>query len=394
MSRYWKLVLLFGCTYLMSYVTRINFATIVSEMVADTGFTKTLLSLSLTGSAVCYGLGQLISGVCGDHISPKKLVFFGLVVSSVMNALLPLCGDPYLMLPVWCINGFAQAFMWPPLVKIMTELFQGQAYVRAVLVVSWGSSLGTILLYLLSPLVIMFLGWKAVFFLSAALGLAMAMIWHFGCVDTSHMVQKTAIIRQEQKKLAFLSPVIVGIMVAIGLHGMLRDGVTTWMPSFIGETYGLSSEISILTGVLLPVFSILCFSLSSRLYGRWFRNPLSCAACFFAVAMAAAAVLVGSRYAALSVLSAALLTGCMHGVNMMLISVIPSFYKSTGHVSTVSGILNCCAYLGSALSTYGVAAVTDSFGWNVTIYLWLGTAVIGCAICLLCIKPWERRMMV
>ena len=52
------------------------------------------------------------------------------------------------------------------------------------------------------------------------------------------------------------------IMIAIVLQGMLRDGVTTWMPSLIGETYNLGSSIAILTSVVLPIFSILSFSLT------------------------------------------------------------------------------------------------------------------------------------
>ena len=52
------------------------------------------------------------------------------------------------------------------------------------------------------------------------------------------------------------------VMVAIVLQGALRDGVTTWMPSFISETFHLSSEVSILSGVCLPLFAI--FSLSDH----------------------------------------------------------------------------------------------------------------------------------
>ena len=48
---------------------------------------------------------------------------------------------------------------------------------------------------------------------------------------------------------------LFGVMIAIVMQGMLRDGVTTWMPSYISETYNLSNAIAILTGVVLPVFS-------------------------------------------------------------------------------------------------------------------------------------------
>ena len=45
--------------------------------------------MALTGSFITYGTGQIISGVLGDRISPKKLVSRGLLVTVLMNVLLP-----------------------------------------------------------------------------------------------------------------------------------------------------------------------------------------------------------------------------------------------------------------------------------------------------------------
>ena len=154
------LAFLFAVTYMVSYITRINYGAIIAEMERATGMSKSLLSLALTGSFVTYGVGQVVSGVMGDRISPKRLVKYGLIVTVVMNFLIPVCKSPYQMLFVWCINGFAQSFMWPPLVKLMTTLLSEEDYKTVTGKVSWGSSIGTIVVYLLSPLCITALGWK------------------------------------------------------------------------------------------------------------------------------------------------------------------------------------------------------------------------------------------
>ena len=67
-------VLLFVATYMISYITRINYGAIISEIRSQTGISKSLLSMSVTGSFITYGIGQIISGIFGDRISPKKLV--------------------------------------------------------------------------------------------------------------------------------------------------------------------------------------------------------------------------------------------------------------------------------------------------------------------------------
>ena len=64
---------LFAFTYFISYITRINYGAVISEMVTQTGLAKSELSVALTGCAITYGVGQLISGYFGDKVRPKLL---------------------------------------------------------------------------------------------------------------------------------------------------------------------------------------------------------------------------------------------------------------------------------------------------------------------------------
>ena len=117
-----RLIFLCTATYFISYITRINYGAIIAEIAKQTGITNTLLSLALSGQFITYGCGQIISGYFGDRIQPKKLIASGLLVASLMNLLLPFCANAMQMAVVWSINGFAQAFLWPPLMKEMTSL--------------------------------------------------------------------------------------------------------------------------------------------------------------------------------------------------------------------------------------------------------------------------------
>lgn len=382
---------LFMVTYMISYLTRINYGAVILEMGHDTGISSSLLSLAVTGSFITYGAGQLFSGWFGDRIQPKKLVFTGLAVTTVMNLLIPVCHNFWQMTAVWCVNGLAQAFMWPPIVKLMVALFSEEEYKKASVVVSWGSSFGTIFVYLMSPFWIAVAGWRCVFIVSAILGAVMVLIWGHFCPDIAEEA------KSEKKQTGGLqllkSPLILSIMFAIVLQGSLRDGVTTWMPSYVAETFHLGNNVSILTGVLLPVFSILCFQAASVIYRKRPNDPLLCAGGIFLAGAFFAFVLLlfSGRNAALCVLFMALLTGCMHGVNLILICMIPAFFKESGNVSTVSGILNSCTYVGSAISTYGIAKISESAGWNVTISVWILIAAAGTVVCFGCIPAWRHR---
>ena len=382
---------LFALTYMVSYITRINYGAMIAEMVISTGFSKSLLSMAVTGSFITYGAGQIVSGIFGDRFSPKKLIALGLWVTIAMNLLISICQNPWQMLAVWCVNGFAQSFMWPPLVRLMTTLLSAEDYKSVSTKVAWGSSFGTILVYLLSPVVILVSGWRAMFVLCAICGVVMALLWHKYAYEIPAQMAKKK--EQKEKGSGLFCPVMLALMVAILLQGMLRDGVTTWMPSYIGETYQLSSAVSILTGVVLPVFSIGSFWLSAGLYRKYLKNPVTCAALFFGFgALSAFGVLVlTGKSAVFSVAFSALLTGCMHGVNLLLIQMLPPYFAKSGNVSTASGVLNTCTYIGSAASTYGIALLSEKAGWGATLSCWLGIAILGTTICLLCIVPWKKR---
>lgn len=389
------LAILFTITYMVSYITRINFGAIISEIEADTQISRTLLSTAITGSFITYGTGQIVSGICGDLFSPKKLVRLGLTISVIMNLLMPLCNNSYLMLIVWCINGFAQAFMLPPIIKLMVAAFSEEYYKKMAVKISWASSYGTIIIYFIAPVLITLSGWRTVFLFSALCGIIMIIIWNKYCIDINEIpedkkVKKTSTLTATK---VLFSPVIIAVMICIILQGMLRDGVSTWMPSYIADTYNLNTAISILTGIVLPLFSVLCTQIASVLYRKKLKSPVLCSAVMFLTGTIATICLYYSsgNSVLLSVVCSSLLTGAMHGVSAMLTSMVPPFFKKYGNISTVAGILNACAYVGSGISTFGIAILSENIGWQFTLRIWCLIAVLGSFICICSIKPWKKQ---
>ena len=380
---------------MISYMTRINFGAVVAEMETATGISRYLLSMSLTGSFITYGVGQIISGVAGDRISPKKLVSLGLSLTTIMNILLPLCQNPWQMLAVWCTNGFAQSFLWPPIIKLMAALLDDWEYPFVSSRIYWGSSFGTILVYLVSPLLIALLSWRATFWFSTVWGIIGIILWEFQIKEPENICRQTKV-RGASATRHLFAPMMIGIMAVIVMMAMLRDGLTTWIPTYIADTFQMNNEVSILTGAILPLFSILCVQVTELLYRKELCNPILCASVIFGAGafFAFLLFLCFNRSAALSVLLAALLTGSMHGVNFILVGILPSFFRKYGNTSTASGILNASTYIGSALSTYGIALLSEGIGWSTTLLVWVLIALAGTALCLICIKPWTKEHQV
>lgn len=384
-SKVFRFSLFFMALYMISYITRINYGAVISEIVSAEGVLKSDASLALTAASITYGIGQLFSGFLGDKINPKKIIFIGLLLTISMNIAMPFCGSTHIMTIVWGINGLAQAFMWPPLVKIMTSVFTHEDYTKACMYVSYGSSLGTMFVYAISPLCILLSGWKSIFFLSAALAAVMAAAWVKLCPSPQiEKKQKNASIEYEKKKMPLSIIIFIAFtMLIIGLQGILRDGVQTWMPSYVSETFNLNNKIAILTGIVLPVFSILITKLTATLYARLVHNEMTLASVLFAIAAAVSLImfLTNGISPVLSVSLSALLSGCTHGINWMMTSLMPPKFEHYGKISFMSGLLNFSTYVGSAISMYGIALFSEKAGWNATLCLWAGIAFIACVIC-------------
>lgn len=391
-----RLAALLTVLYAASYATRVNFGAIVAEMTRATGFSKGALSLSLTGAFVTYGLGQLVSGWLGDRFSPRSMLAGGFSATAMMNLLMVFAKSPAVMAAIWCVNGFAQSFMWPPIVRLLVRNTTSDEYKEGVVLVSLGSSVGAILVYLISPLFITLWGWRTVFGAGAVCGAVAVPVVLIFCPDAEPLSADAGSPREKipRKKISRLfSPVVIAAMAAIILQGALRDGVTTWMPSYVSETYSLGSAAAILTGVFLPLFSMVCFRAAGTVYEKKIKDPMICAGVFFACGTAAAAALfaVTGRSAVASVIASVLLTGAMHGVNLILVCMLPEFFGDTGAVSFMTGALNTCTYVGSATSTYLFSLLTERAGWRTTTGAWLVVAAAGAVICFASARAWKRR---
>lgn len=394
-----RLTLALCVVYFAGYMARLDYATVIAEIVVSMGLAKSEAALATTACFITYGVGQLVSGWLGDHISPRWLIFGGLAATSVFNLLLPLAPGVGAMTAIWAANGLAQAMLWPPMMRMMTGYMSKRWVERCCVDTSVAANGATVMLYLVSPAIIAAASWRGVFYIASGFAAAVSCGW----------LAYTAAFEKRRGALAVKGAQPAGadtagaaaaagfslrrliweggllfVMVGIVMQGTLRDGVTTWLPSYLVEVFRLETGASILSSVVIPLFSILSFWVCAALCRRVFGgSEIHCSVALFCVGATAAGVLAVTfgASAASSVFLASLLAACMHGVNLMLICNLPARFGHTGRVSMISGTLNACTYIGSALSTWGFALVAQSFGWRATVVCWAAICLVGAAAC-------------
>ena len=392
---YRSVVVLGFLVYFFSYAMRLDYSATLVAIVSDLKISKTMASAAVTGSFITYGIGQVICGFVGDKVSPVKMITVAMLGTITLNVLVSFCNSITLITILWCMNGVCQSMLWPPLVRFISEQVNNKKYADAVTIVGISASVGTMFVYLFVPMVLGFTVWRNVFRFMATFGLVIMFVWYFSTRNIPMGKAETTAKIGDKKTVSVwglvLSTGLILIFFAIILQGILRDGIQTWLPSLVKEQFNLSESSSILSTAVLPVLSILSVTISNFIYHKT-RNELKTSSIMFGIAFVATIPLCIkiSVPAFVTVFLAALISGCMHGVNHMLISLIPKNFSKYGMVSTLSGLLNAFTYVGASLSTYGFAAIADNIGWSAVRLIWSIIAFMGTLVCVLKIKSWNR----
>ena len=389
--------------YFSTYIGRLNYSASLTGIILSEGFSKGQAGMIGTAFFFAYGAGQFVSGFLGDRLAPKKMVFTGLMVSGLCNLAMAGAKGSGLMTAVWCVNGLFQAFIWSPMIRLMYEYYKTETRMKACVSLNSSVPIGTMAAYGLTALVIWLSGWRTMFVLAGAALIGTSLFWITGMKRVERYAAESGKMAEMPSgetggsakaavnwKSLLIQSGFLFLMMALFVQGALKDGVTTWVPTYISETYGLSAILAITSTMVIPVFNLLGVYLASFANLHWFRNEVRTAGAFFVVSAAAILVLrlASGRSMAVSFLMLALATTAMMAVNTMLIAVLPSYFGVIGRASSVSGLLNSSVYAGGAVSTYGIGALSVALGWNATIVIWFLMAAFSAVICFLTVRKW------
>ncbi len=401
-----RMTVLASVIYLVEYLGRYNLAAAKIEMIdAFGGNAKALLGLALTLMAISYGFGQIVMGFVGDRVPPRYVVFAGLLGAGACNVAVGCATGLPLICVSWFLNGLCKAMIWPSLVRQMTCDMTDDGFQRGIVWVSIASNVGIVLIYLaVVPVSILLLSWRLAFWFSGAAEVAAGVVWvlsvrtipSVGLLKTALRAHPDPAEGEEKKKKTSPLPVILAsgiplLYIVVVAHGLLRDGVTGWMPDLLQATYDLGNIAAIMSSAILPVFSTVCVIIAGMVYMK-LKNELTSSAIFWGVVLVSLGCLTFTigRSAILTIILLALTMSGIQAINHILTTRVPHRFASAGIVSTVAGLLNSATYVGVAVSGYGVAVYSEAFGWRATVIAWFCVAVVGTLALVFCFARWKR----
>ncbi len=378
--------LMFLCwlVYAFSYLGKVNYAANITRVEAYFNVSHAEAGMASTFFFFAYGATQILNGIFCKKYNIRLVVFGSLLVCVLTNFLVGILTNFTVIKYLWLLNGAALSVLWPCLIRLLSETLPKKSMAKASNTMGTTVATGTFIIYGISTLFAQFnLPFQFVFFLSSALVGVVALVWLFSFKRVTEGVEKEEIsIAAEEnsakaQKGASLSSMLLGMICLLAFFAimvnLIKDGLTTWVPSILKETYSLPDSFSILLTLALPMVAIFANMFAVELHKKIPDFVMQSGVVFAGTGLVIVVIIVCLTKDALAVtlVGFALVSFLVSSVNSLITSVFPLYMKGKMNSGLLAGVLNGMCYVGSTASSYGLGAVADAWGWTVVFYVLL-----------------------
>ena len=395
------IVIILWLLYASAYYGRTCYSSAMTVIISNGIYSKTQIGLVGTAFFICYGTGQILSGIIGDKVNPFWMILTGIAGSGICCFFMAASKSVTSMMIIWGINGIAQSMLWAPLLRIFSQTINEKLREKAILNIALSLPFGTVCAYLSSTFIIKHSSWNSIFICAGIIILVAFLLGALCFSYSSKAISKTNVSTEKRVKhnaysfkYLLVSSGLVMILVPSFLHGMMRDGITNWVPTMITEEYGVLPSFSVFLTVILPIFNAFGAYIITPLYKKLKYNEMKTAGICALIALIPMIILmfIDKLHVISAVILLAVTTMLMYSLNYLIVSRVPVKFAKSGYTSTVTGLLNSVAYIGCAVSSYGFGAISQNSGWTAVIIIWIVSSVLISVFAFGADKKWKRYL--
>ena len=389
----WRFLIIFSLLYMTIYCCRLNLGNAAPVMMAEEGWTSADIGILTSVLFWTYGIGQLINGRLSEIFGAGRFIVLAVVLSAACNLLLSFQQSIAVMAVIWAFNGFVQAMAWAPGLSLLAGWWpsskRGFASGFLHAFSGFGQACAT-LAVALSLKALPGMGWRACFVLPAAVPLVMLAVYKLFAKDTpagiglAPYVESNRQAAESEEEMAelikdkgALFPFIHVLsdgqfrawLLIVLISGLARYGLTTWIPLYFTQKFGVDVTAGLLQSLALPVGMGVGTFVVPVLTDRFCpddRRPAVVVSAVAAAVSVAVFLVLDPTAAAGKVLVSVMLFAA--GFAIYAISGVSFAYACDlgGRVftATCSGLLDFSAYVGAALQSMIYGFILDKAGWN------------------------------
>jgi len=244
MNKYQKTsLLLISFAWLIIFIGRVTPSTLLVKITGDLGISDIQAGWAFTGMWTMYGIMQFPGGILADTYGRKIIITLSTLFFSVATFLTGFNVNAISLLITFSLIGMAAGILPVPSFTMIAELF-GPRKGKALGI---HSSIGSLSGFapLVVPFLALFLGWRNVFILWAALGVILSIFIYQYVTETLDNPIKEKLTNRfyiglkglAQKEILFMF--FVNLVISFAWMGMLN-----WYPTYLQQVKGFSPEIA------------------------------------------------------------------------------------------------------------------------------------------------------
>ena len=398
--KYIIIIFISWLAYLISYLGRNDYSACLLEIVNSTGMTRASAGMISSSFALCNAVGQLISSMIVNKISPIKLISTEIFTVAVINLLFPTSENLYIMMLLWGMNGVMQATLLCGITRIFSETMEEPWLSRGAVSLNTIGAVGGMINYLLCPLLIRFFRWQIVFFTISTMLFILGIVW---CVVMPKLTSdkkkdgsvKKILVEGRSKSLLeiLLSKGAFFALLAVFVIGSLRESVSLWIPSYLNENFQLSVTLSTAVTAVVPMLQI-CGALLAGRIGSKMKNLFLPSMMAFMISMTCFILIraIGTATIAAVVILFVINAISMTAALTFLLSLYPIRCMDRKNIAKLVGVLNFCVHLGDFAASTGFGWLSTVGGWGWTFSVMALLAFSAVLISLIGIAVENNRM--
>ena len=234
-------LLLLICVGAVNYLDRASLSIAHGPILFALHLSETQMGALLSAFSLAYGLTQLPSGPLLDRFGARRVLGTGIALWSAAQVIVRWVASLSGFLTLRAVLGAGEAPFYPASIKLITDTVDKPHRGRAIAAVNASAMAGQVIAPPLLTALMLGYGWRSMFVISGALGLALAALWFSLLREAPQSSSITAnAISFDQWTSLFRTRFIWCIMLGFGGVNYAAWFYLAWLPAYLEKGRGIS----------------------------------------------------------------------------------------------------------------------------------------------------------
>jgi MFS transporter, ACS family, solute carrier family 17 (sodium-dependent inorganic phosphate cotransporter), other len=254
--RRYTVVALLALATAICYVDRVNISIAIIPLAHDRGYDAAASGLILSSFFWGYIGPQMLGGWLADRFGGKHVLTIGVLLWTLGTLLTPAAAELSFgaLLAMRAVLGLGESVHFPTVHSLAARWTISSERSRAISLYVSGVSFGTAVALLASPVIVLSLGWPAVFYISGVLGAIWLVVWVIKAADVPERcagvtAQELAMIQADRPQAPLAESIpwaailreksVWAIVIAHVCNNFGGYIILLWLPSYLHTTFGI-----------------------------------------------------------------------------------------------------------------------------------------------------------